>query len=106
MSVNVTITVLTVTDCAVGRADALGKLGVSYAIGMVIGPFIGGLITKNYGEQSAAFFAAAFSFLSIFIALLFIPHNTKSLSKVEKSAEKTFTGEKWWIYEPIHDSDL
>lgn len=77
-----------------GRADALGKLGVSYAIGMVIGPFIGGLITKNYGEQSAAFFAAAFSFLSIFIALLFIPHNTKSLSKVEKSAEKTFTDNK------------
>ena len=60
---------------------------------MVIGPFIGGLITKKYGEQSAAFFAAAFSFLSIFIALLFIPRNTKSLSKVDKSAEKLQTGE-------------
>lgn len=85
---------LSVTDCAVGRADALGKLGVSYAIGMVIGPFIGGLITKNYGEQSAAFFAAAFSFLSIFIALLFIPRNTKSLSKDENSAENQQTSEK------------
>ena len=85
---------LSVTDCAVGRADALGKLGVSYAIGMVIGPFIGGLITKNYGEQSAAFFAAAFSLLSIFIALLFIPRNTKSLSKDEKSAENLQTSEK------------
>lgn len=77
-----------------GRADALGKLGVSYAIGMVVGPFIGGLITKNYGEQSAAFFAAAFSFLSIFIALLFIPRNTKSLSKDEKSAENLQTNNK------------
>lgn len=71
-----------------GRADALGKLGVSYAIGMVIGPFIGGLITKNYGEQSAAFVAATFSFISIIISLLFIPSNTKLLSKEEKSAEK------------------
>ena len=69
--------------CMAGRADALGKLGVSYAIGMVIGPFIGGLITKNYGEQSAAFFAASFSCLSIIIALVFIPSNTKSMSKEE-----------------------
>lgn len=71
-----------------GRADALGKLGVSYAIGMVIGPFVGGLITKRYGEQSAAFFAATFSFISIIISLLFIPRNTKVLSQEEKSAEK------------------
>ena len=85
---------LSVTDCAAGRADALGKLGVSYGIGMVIGPFVGGLITKNYGEQSAAFFAAGFSVLSIFIALLFIPRNTKSLSKDEKSAENLQTSEK------------
>ena len=70
-----------------GRADALGKLGVSYATGMVIGPFVGGLITKNYGEQSAAFFAAFFSFLSIFIALLFIPSYTKAMSKEDKSTD-------------------
>lgn len=95
VNVHITFWLLSVTDCGVGRADALGKLGVSYAIGMVIGPFIGGLITKNYGEQSAAFFAAAFSFISIFIALLFIPHNTKSLSKGDKSAEKLPTGEEW-----------
>ena len=28
------------------RADALGKLGLSYGVGMVIGPFLGGLVTK------------------------------------------------------------
>ena len=31
------------------RADALGKLGISYGIGMVVGPFVGGLLTKNLG---------------------------------------------------------
>lgn len=31
------------------RADALGKLGISYGVGMVIGPFIGGLVTKHFG---------------------------------------------------------
>lgn len=61
---------------------------------MVIGPFVGGLITKNYGEQSAAFFAAFFSFLSIVIALIFIPGNTKSVLKDEKSVDDSVnTGE-------------
>lgn len=31
------------------RADALGKLGLSYGVGMVIGPMVGGLITKHLG---------------------------------------------------------
>ena len=31
------------------RADALGKLGLFYGIGMVIGPALGGQITKTFG---------------------------------------------------------
>ena len=31
------------------RADALGKLGLSYGVGMVLGPMIGGLIVKHMG---------------------------------------------------------
>ena len=31
------------------RADALGKLGLFYGIGMVIGPTVGGQITKTFG---------------------------------------------------------
>lgn len=33
------------------RADALGKLGLSYGVGMVVGPMIGGLITKHLGSE-------------------------------------------------------
>lgn len=63
------------------RADALGKLGVFYAVGMVIGPSTGGLITHTYGERTAAFLSAFVSCVSIVIAYLFIPGNTKSTSK-------------------------
>ena len=62
------------------RADALGKLGVFYAIGMVIGPSTGGLITHTYGERTATFLSAFVSCVSIVIAYLFIPGNTKSTS--------------------------
>ena len=34
------------------RADVLGKLGLSYGIGMMIGPFVGGLITTHLGYSS------------------------------------------------------
>ena len=32
-----------------GRADALGKLGLSYGIGMVGGSLVGGVVTKHLG---------------------------------------------------------
>ena len=31
------------------RADALGKLGVSYGIGMVVGPIVGGIVNTKFG---------------------------------------------------------
>ncbi|KAL8584182.1 hypothetical protein ACOMHN_034868 [Nucella lapillus] len=62
------------------RADALGKLGMTYGIGMVIGPFVGGIITTQFGEQFAAFVAASGSILSIFIVLQFVPRQTKRLA--------------------------
>ena len=42
---------MVVTDMTVyaKRADALGKLGVSYGIGMIVGPFVGGLVNSRFG---------------------------------------------------------
>ena len=30
------------------RADALGKLGISYGVGMVVGPMIGGIVSRLF----------------------------------------------------------
>ena len=60
------------------RADALGKLGISYGIGMVIGPTVGGWIAKRYSQQSAAYVSAVFSIASLILVMLCIPKNTKA----------------------------
>lgn len=61
------------------RSSQLGKLGLSYGVGMVIGPVVGGLCTKYSSEQAAAFVAAAGSLLSVALVLMFVPKNTKAL---------------------------
>ena len=45
------------------RTSSLAKLGFSYGIGMVLGPSLGGFVTKTYGEQASALVAAAGSML-------------------------------------------
>lgn len=59
------------------RASGIGKLGISYGIGMVIGPLLGGFITDHFNEQTAAFMAALGSVLSIVIVIWTVPENTK-----------------------------
>ena len=63
------------------RSDKLGKLGLSYGVGMVIGPMIGGWCTKYASEQVAAFVAAFGSLFSIALVYLFVPSHTKDLNK-------------------------
>lgn len=61
----------------IDRASGIGKLGISYGIGMVIGPLLGGFITDHFNEQTAAFMAALGSVLSIVIVIWTVPENTK-----------------------------
>lgn len=56
------------------RAGALARLGFSYGCGMVVGPSLGGLITKHFGEQSAALLSAAGSLLSLVLVVVFVPN--------------------------------
>lgn len=70
------------------RASAIGRLGVSYGIGMTIGPLVGGFITKHYSEQAAAASAALGSIISIILVTMFIPANTKALKDTNDSANE------------------
>ena len=69
------------------RADALGKLGVSYGVGMVVGPTVGGYVTTAISEQFAAGVAAMFCVAAIVIVLIFVPSNTKDHEKLSAAAK-------------------
>ena len=60
------------------RANALGRLGVSYGVGMVVGPIIGGYVTTMRSEQFAAGVAAGLCLLTMVAILIFVPATTKS----------------------------
>lgn len=81
------------------RADALGKLGVSYGVGMVVGPTLGGLVTTHFSEQMAAGLAAAICLLAMIIVLLFVPANTKNPSKLAEAKVKDKSGKS------VHESE-
>jgi OCT family organic cation transporter-like MFS transporter 18 len=67
------------------RADALGKLGVSYGLGMAVGPYIGGYFSTHYSEQFASGVAGTGCIIAIAIIWMFVPKSTK---KVEHVAAK------------------
>lgn len=70
------------------RSTQLGKLGLSYGIGMVIGPLVGGLCTKYAGEQASAFVAAAGSAVSFVLIMIFFPTDTKIFGQLRKDMDK------------------
>ncbi|KAK3588585.1 hypothetical protein CHS0354_001911 [Potamilus streckersoni] len=85
------------------RADSLGKLGLSYGVGMVVGPAVGGLITKHLGEEASAFTAFLGSILSILLVLKFIPIYKKKAHQSDESSNSSsssssgvFSLRKWF----------
>ncbi|XP_071950315.1 solute carrier family 22 member 18-like [Antedon mediterranea] len=69
------------------RAAALGRMSLSYGLGRVIGPLIGGQVASRFSEQSSAFVACGGSLLSVLIILKFIPKNTKTSGAKDASGE-------------------
>ncbi|XP_056317864.1 solute carrier family 22 member 18 [Danio aesculapii] len=65
------------------RADALGKLGLCFGIGMIAGSSLGGTLSTRFGERFAASFGAAGSFVSLMLVLNFIPKQTKTQTTPE-----------------------
>ena len=76
-------------DSFLDRASSIGRLGIAYGVGMVIGPFIGGLITEHFSEPAAAATACFGSVISIMIVLWTIPYNTKELGGNKPSNEQS-----------------
>ena len=48
------MSIMSIMSIFLDRADALGKLSISYGIGMIVGPTIGGKLSIIYSEQFAA----------------------------------------------------
>ncbi|XP_025089801.1 solute carrier family 22 member 18-like isoform X2 [Pomacea canaliculata] len=61
------------------RAEALGQLGVSFGVGMIVGPLIGGWLTESYGEELAALMAGAGNLLILPFVLMVIPWKMKPM---------------------------
>jgi len=80
--------VITDVTTETDRASSIGRLGIAYGVGMVIGPFIGGLITEHFSEPAAAATACFGSVISIMIVLWTIPYNTKELGGNKPSNEQ------------------
>lgn len=59
------------------RADALGKLGISYGVGMVVGPMIGGLVSRFFSIEKGALVACILSIVSIGITFFYVPSSVK-----------------------------
>ncbi|XP_078271300.1 solute carrier family 22 member 18 [Rhinoraja longicauda] len=63
------------------RAGALGKLGLSYGLGMIVGSSAGGLLISKFGESFAAYIAAVGSVVNAIVVMKYIPEHTKSLTQ-------------------------
>lgn len=85
--------VMTDVSGSTERADALGKLGVSYGVGMVVGPVVGGYVTslgagESEGTHLAAGVAAAVCVIAMVVVVAFVPHSTKDPSRIARTDSK------------------
>ena len=85
--------VMTDVSGSKGRADALGKLGVSYGVGMVVGPTLGGYVTslatsETEGTHLAAGVAAMVCAIAMVIVVVFVPQTTKDPERIARTDSK------------------
>ncbi|XP_077177650.1 solute carrier family 67 member A1 [Paroedura picta] len=69
------------------HADALGKLGLCFGLGMILGPSLGGSLTTHFGIYFPCYVGLIGQLGCILMVLFFIPAQTKSQSK-ENAAEQ------------------
>ncbi|XP_010143626.1 PREDICTED: solute carrier family 22 member 18 [Buceros rhinoceros silvestris] len=62
------------------RADALGKLGVCFGIGIIIGSALGGVLSTKFGVFTPAYVALVGSLINTMLAMAWIPLQAKPKS--------------------------
>lgn len=70
------------------RGRNMGIYGIFLALGMGIGPMIGGYIVKKLGDFAPYYIAVVLNFVALFITILFIKE--PSSNKVKPSLKETF----------------
>ena len=85
--------VMTDVSGSKARAGALGKLGVSYGVGMVVGPTLGGYVTsmaaiEKEGTHLAAGVASLVCAIAMVIVVAFVPRTTKDPERIARSDSK------------------
>ncbi|XP_066268865.1 solute carrier family 22 member 18-like isoform X1 [Branchiostoma lanceolatum] len=70
------------TDDA-SRSDAMGKVGMFFGIGLLIGPVLGGWLSEHYSEHLTCVVAAVLSLLQVVLVMLFVPAQMKPVSQDE-----------------------
>ena len=65
------------------RSDNLGKLSVSYGLGMVMGNIVGGWVTTYRDEHCSALVAAAVSMMTCAFIVAVLPSNTKNSELIQ-----------------------
>ncbi|NWR54440.1 S22AI protein, partial [Bucorvus abyssinicus] len=62
------------------RADALGKLGVCFGIGIIVGSALGGVLSTKFGIFAPAYVALVGSLMNTMLAMVWIPVQAKPKS--------------------------
>ncbi|XP_008939440.1 PREDICTED: solute carrier family 22 member 18, partial [Merops nubicus] len=62
------------------RADALGKLGLCFGIGIIVGSVLGGVLSTKFGIFAPMYVGLVGSLIQTMIAVLWIPSQTKPKS--------------------------
>ncbi|TFK08656.1 upstream-binding protein 1 [Platysternon megacephalum] len=71
------------------RADALGKLGLCFGIGVIIGSSLGGTLSTKFGMYFPSYLAVVASLISAMIVMTCIPAHTKPKSEGPATQQRT-----------------
>mmetsp|Transcript_34657 Transcript_34657/g.81237 ORF Transcript_34657/g.81237 Transcript_34657/m.81237 type:complete len:413 (+) Transcript_34657:56-1294(+) len=70
------------------RSSALGRLSLSYAVGMALGPMLGGLLSDVIGYHGVAWLAGALMFVPFLANMYSLPAHRPGMEKAKGEGEK------------------